>query len=435
MVSARGRRSQAGGGMTPPVVAADVRRTVLPNGLVCLAKSMPASGAAAVYGYVKAGAMFDGDRPGLARFVGSTLLRGTQRRTGPQIAEELDAIGASLSVSPGIEVTAVAGQSLADDLQVLLGTAAEVLAEPAFPASDVEKVRGELLTTIRVNGLDTRHVAERAFRRLAYPADHPHGRSPDGEEAVVASLEPEALKAFHAEHYRPGAAIIAVVGDVDPARATDLVAAAFDAWTPGEAWRPPSFPEPSAVGGRRARVAVPGKSQCDLVLGIPGIRRADPSYYAVMMANLFLGQLGMMGRIGQNVRERQGMAYYAFSDLRAGLLPGPWWVRAGVNPANVERALAAIVHEIRELQAFGPSPDELSDARTHLVGSLAVRLETTGGVAQVLADMELFGLGLDYLERYPAIICGVDRDAIVEAIRRFPADAYTLAVAGPEPAS
>jgi zinc protease len=151
-----------------------------------------------------------------------------------------------------------------------------------------------------------------------------------------------------------------------------------------------------------------------------------------MMANLFLGQLGMMGRVGQNVRERQGMAYYAFSELRAGLLAGPWAVRAGVNPANVDRAVAAIVHEISELQAGGPAPDELSDARTFLVGSLAVRLETSQGIAQTLADVELFDLGPDYLEQYPAIIHGVSQDAIVAAARRFPAAAYVLAIAGPE---
>jgi zinc protease len=140
----------------------------------------------------------------------------------------------------------------------------------------------------------------------------------------------------------------------------------------------------------------------------------------------------MMGRIGQNVREKQGMAYYAYSDLRAGLLAGPWWVKAGVSAANVDRAVAAIVHEIKELQDHGPAPDELADARTFLTGSLAVRLETSQGAAQMLADIELFGLGLDYLERYAAIIAGTSRDAIVRAIRRFPTGAYALAVAGPE---
>lgn len=154
-----------------------------------------------------------------------------------------------------------------------------------------------------------------------------------------------------------------------------------------------------------------------------------------MMANLLLGQLGMMGRVGENVRERQGMAYYAYSDLRAGLLAGPWWVRAGVNPTNLDRAIAAIVAEILALQREGPREDELADARRSLVGSLALRLETTQGVAQTLSDIELFGLGLDYLARYPSIIEGVGRDDIVDTIRRFPIEAHTLAIAGPERAA
>jgi zinc protease len=419
--------------MSTPIAAAEVTRSVLPNGLTYLVKTLPGSGAVAIHGYMKAGVIFDDGQPGLARFAGSALIRGTARRTGPQIAEDLDALGASLSVAPGIEVTSLSARSLAADLPVLLAIAAEVLTEPAFPPDEIERVRSELITSIRVNDLDTRQVAERAFRRLAYPAGHPHAQRPDGDEHVVARLSSGDLLGFHARHYRPGAAIIAVVGDVDPGWAADLAGAAFGSWRANGTWVMPVFPASKPPDGLlKEEIAVPGKSQSDLVLGLPGIVRADPEYYAVMMANLLLGQLGMMGRIGQSVREKQGMAYYAFSDLRAGLLAGPWWVRAGINPANVDRAIAAILHEVKELQADGPAPDELADARAYLTGSLAVRLETSQGVAQTLADIELFGLGLDYLERYPSIINGTSRDAIVRAVRRFPLEAYALAVAGPE---
>ncbi len=419
--------------MTVPLTAASVSRTVLPNGLVCLVKPSHESGVVALHGYVKAGSIFDDGQPGLARFVASTLIRGSLRRTGPQIAEALDALGATLTVSPGIEVTAVVGRALADDLRPLLETAAEILIEPAFAASEAENVRGELITAVRVNALDTRQVAERAFRRLAYPEGHPHSRSPDGEETHLAALGPADLRAFHAGRYLPGATLLAVVGDVDPVQVTDLAAEVFGRWqVPGQ-WALPAFPDPSAPSSPcRDETVVPGKTQSDLVLGAPGVARTDPDYYAVMMANLLLGQLGMMGRIGRNVREQQGMAYYAFSDLRAGFLAGPWWVKAGVSPVNVDRAIAAILHEVGGLQATGPSPDELADARTFLTGSLAVRLETSQGIAQMLADIELYDLGLDYLERFPGIIAGTGHDAIIQASRRFPTEAYALAVAGPD---
>jgi zinc protease len=150
-----------------------------------------------------------------------------------------------------------------------------------------------------------------------------------------------------------------------------------------------------------------------------------------MMANLILGQIGLMGRLGERVREQQGMAYYAYSDLRAGLLAGPWWVRAGVNPSNEERAVDSILHELRAFRESGPSAEELGDAQDFLAGSLAVRLETNGGIAQMLADIELFNLGLDYVVRYPAIVRSLAHDAVTRAIGMFPLDAYSLAIAGP----
>ncbi|MBI3997853.1 MAG: insulinase family protein [Armatimonadetes bacterium] len=415
------------------ITAATVTQTMLDNGLTLLVKPAPGVGAVAIHGYVKAAAVFDAGRPGHARFVGSTLIHGTRRRTAWQIADALDAIGASLIVAPGLEVTSVTARALADDLPALLDIQGEVLQEPAFPPDEVEKVRGQLITSVRVNALDTRYVAERLFRQLAYPDGHPHQQPPDGDETVLARLGADDLRTFHARYFRPEATLFAVVGDLDASRVIDLVVERFGNWPSAGAWSWPAFAAPAAgEAPRRVEQVVPGKSQADLVLGAPGIGRSDPDYYATMMANLLLGQLGMYGRIGENVRERQGMAYYAFSDLRAGLLAGPWWVRAGVNPTNLDRAVAAIVEEIRRLQREGPIPDELADARRFLIGSLAVRQETTQGMAQLLADIELFGLGLDYLERYPSIIEGISHDQIVAAVRRFPLEAYALAIATPE---
>ncbi len=415
-----------------PLVAATIRRTVLDNGLTVIVKPAPATGSVAIHAYVKAGAMFDDGQPGCARFVGSLLMRGTRRRTAHQIAEDLDATGATLAVIPGLEVTAVAGRALAEDLPVLLGIVGEVLAEPAFPPDEVEITRGRLLTDARVNAGDTRYVAERLFRRLAYPPGNPHAQPADGEETVLAALGAGELTAFHFRRYAPEAAALVIAGDVDAGRAADAAAQALGGWNRGGGRELPSVPVPAAFTQRREETVVPGKTQSDLLLGGPGIARTDPDYYPTMLADVVLGQLGMQGRIGENVRERLGMAYYARSELQGGLLAGPWWVRAGVNPANIERAVEAILDEIRALQHEGPAADELADARTFAIGFLAVRLETNQGLAQMLANIELFGLSLDYFERHRAIIEGVGRDAVVAAIRRFPLEDYTLAIAGPK---
>jgi zinc protease len=176
---------------------------------------------------------------------------------------------------------------------------------------------------------------------------------------------------------------------------------------------------PHAPAPQQREVALAGKTQSDVVLGLPGIRRADPDYYALRMANMILGRLGMMGRLGDSVREAQGLAYGVHSELDAGLGPGPWAIRAGVNPANVDAALAAIGVELRRLREGGVMADELARGQRYSTGSLVLHLETNDGVAGLIQEIELFDLGLDYAARYPAIIEALTLDVVNAAAARY----------------
>jgi zinc protease len=426
----------------PGVLRADqIHRAILPTGLRMLTVDRPGSGMVALHALVSAGSRFDGGRPGLAHVVAETLQHGTRHTSAHALAERLDAMGATLMVLPGMEAVTLAGRVLTEDFTTYLRLAAEVLTAPAFPPDEVAKVRGELLTGLRVHEMDTRYAAERAFRRLAFPPGHPHAQPPDGEAAVIESVDSAGLAAFHQRRYRPEETILILVGDVRPQAAVDQVEIVLGGWSPAGdgdsgdaveaalAARPPA----PADGSRRETITIPGKSQSDIVLGGVSVTRNDPHYYPLMLATLILGRQGMMGRVGRRVREEMGLAYYAYMEARAGLLAGPWWTRAGVNPADVDRAVEAILEEAARFGREGPTPSELDDARDFLTGSLAVRLETHAGQAAALGEMEFFGLGLDYLERYPAIIRGVSADAIRATAQRFPTNAYSLAVAGPPP--
>ncbi|MGH2349925.1 MAG: M16 family metallopeptidase [bacterium] len=416
---------------TLPITPESVTRVVFDNGLVALVTEQPGSGVMTLQGYVKAGAMYDGGRSGLARLTAALLTRGTRSWSSQEIAETLDGMGAAVSIGAGMETVTIGARALREDAGTVLAMVGEMLLRPTFPDRELANVRGELVTGLRMAQQDTRSMAERTFRALAFPAGHPHARVPDGDEAVVASLQRDDLAAFHGVWYHPGAAILAVVADLPVDTTLALLRRTFEPWR-GGGWVPPDAPPVSAPSSvLRAEVRLPGKVQSDVVVGVPGITRGDAAYYPTMMANLILGQLGMMGRLGERVREQQGMAYYAYSDLRAGLIAGPWWVRAGINPRNEARAVASIVEEIQRFAAEGPEPAELADAREFLTGSLALRLETTAGIAQALAEIELFDLGLDYIERYPALIRAIPAGAIAAAAERFPATAYAVATAGP----
>ncbi|HEV8339385.1 MAG TPA: pitrilysin family protein [bacterium] len=419
--------------------AEQIHRAVLPTGLRILTVDRPGSGMVALHVLVSAGSRFDDGRPGLAQVTAESLQRGTRHTSAQTLAERLDAMGATLAVLPGLEAVTLAGRALTEDFTAYLRLAAEVLTAPAFPPDEVAKVRGELLTALRVHEMDTRYAAERAFRRLAFPPEHPHAQPPDGDAAVIESLEGAALTAFHQRRYTPEETILILIGDVRPEAAADQVESALGGWSRGGEGDGAAAPRAAleapapapGVGPRRETTAIPGKRQSDIVLGGVAVTRHDPDYYALMLATLILGRQGMMGRVGHRVREELGLAYYAYVEARAGLLAGPWWARAGVNPDNVGRAVEAILEEAIRFGREGPTPSELDDARDFLTGSLAVRLETHAGQSAALAEMEFFDLGLDYLERYPAIVRSVSAEAIQAAAQRFPTQGYALAVAGP----
>jgi zinc protease len=178
---------------------------------------------------------------------------------------------------------------------------------------------------------------------------------------------------------------------------------------------------------------MPTKSQSDVAYGFIGIRRSDPSYMAASVMNNALGQYALGGRLGDSIRERQGMAYYVFSSLDAGIGPGAVMVRAGVSAENVARTIASIDEEIAAVRADGFTEKEIAESKQYLVGALPRQLETNGGIASFLLNAEMFDLGLDYDRRLPDIIRAVTRDAAVETARRLlDPDRATVVVAGPE---
>ena len=276
-------------------------------------------------------------------------------------------------------------------------------------------------------------MADQTFRAAAYPVGHPYHRPLEGEEDTVAPLRRDDLAEFHRRWYHPRDAVFAIVGDVRAADVMVRLDSALAGWRVGPRPERPAVPAAGpAPSVQRRTVTLPGKTQADIVLGIPGFARTSPDYYAAMTADLILGRLGLMGRLGATLRDEEGLAYYVYSQAQAGFLAGPWAVRAGVSPTNVERAVTGIVREIQGLQREPVRGDELRDAQDFLTGSLAVRLETDAGIAGALLDIELYDLGGDYLLRYPGLIRAVTPDAIgAAAVRYLRLDGYTVATAVP----
>jgi len=176
---------------------------------------------------------------------------------------------------------------------------------------------------------------------------------------------------------------------------------------------------------------LPGKPQADIAYGFLSVRRNDPDYLPLVVMNNVLGQYGLGGRLGDSIRERQGMAYYAYSGIDANLASGTLVVRAGVTPENVARAIASIDAEVARIVEEGITPQELADTKQYLVGSIPRMLETNIEIASFLQTAEFFGLGLDYDRRLPALIEAVTLDQVQTATRRvLDVQRATIVVAG-----
>ncbi len=414
----------------------DIVRHRLSNGIVLLLRENHSSPAVVINGLIRAGNVdVLPEKSGLARFTASALMRGAGGRTFAQIFEELESVGASLSFGAGQHATEFSGQCLAEDVDLVLDIARDALFAPTFPAEQLEKLRGQIITSLRVQAHNTRYVASRTFHELAYPAEHPYSRSSAGTEQAIASITREEILAFYRPHFGSAGMILSIVGDMEAAEMLRRVEARLGDWpeTLGRLRPQPELPAvPVLAAVRQQSTPVPGKTQSDIMLGQAGPPRAAEDYMHTRLANTVLGVFGLMGRLGNNVRDRQGLAYYAYSQLRGGLGPGPWFVSAGVNPANVDQAVSSIRDEIRRLQDELVPADELADNKGFLTGSLPIHLETNDGVADTILDMELYELGLDYLLRYSEMIAAITAEQVQAAARKYlNPDLFALAIAGP----
>jgi zinc protease len=411
----------------------NIARFILDNGVVLLARANDSSPSVVLQGYLAAGSLLDTDEKlGLADFTAAALMRGTQRHSFQELYDELESVGASLGFSGGTHTTGFSANCLAEDLEMVAGLLAEALRYPVFPAEEVKRLRAQLLTGLAIRAQDTAQMASLAFEGLVY-AGHPYRRPDDGYPETIAAITAGDLADFHQTSYGPRGCVISLTGAVEPQRAAEILQRALADWQNPAQRAVPALPELQPLSQTVFRqVVIPGKSQADLLVGASGPGRTSADFLAAALGNDILGQFGMMGRVGQVVREQAGLAYYADSSLDGGPGPGPWCVAAGVDPQNVDQAIELITQEIARFTRELVDEEELSDSQAHFVGRLPVSLESNAGVSGALINLERYQLGLDYYQRYPGLVGSITREDVLQAARRYlDPSRLGIAVAGP----
>ncbi|MEZ4669522.1 MAG: pitrilysin family protein [Anaerolineae bacterium] len=413
----------------------NITRVELDNGIVVLVYENFAAQSVVIGGSIEAGSIYESPaKSGTASMTAASLMRGTQNRDFDAIHSALEDIGADLDVGAGVHTTGFNGKALAEDLPVLIDLLADVLRYPVFPAQQVERLRGEILTGLQYRMQDTRYRANRAFRENLYPESHPYHFSTRGTLETIPGITVDDLKAFQQKHYGPRDMVITIVGAVKAQDAVNIVKARLGDWQNPQQPAKAVLPDIKQVEEtRRIAVNVPGKTQSDVVMGVLGPSRFEPDYRAAQMVNSVLGQFGMMGRIGDEVRERLGLAYYAYSSIEGGLGPGAWSVNAGVNPANVQLAIESVVKEIQRITTEEVTDEDIEDNKSYFTGHLPLQLESNEGIAASILNMETYQLGLDNLLKYADEVNALTKADLLKAIQKYwNPDAFVVAVAGPE---
>ena len=358
-----------------------------------------------------------GEQAGLAVLAGQCLEGGTTGLSAAALAEAFESIGSTLGVSAGWNATTLSVTCLAERLPRALALLAEVVRTPAFPESEVDRVRGQQLARLRQRAMDPSSLADDWAARLVYAEGSPYGRPLAGTQASVSAHGREAVRAFADTYYRPGGGGLILAGDLDPARTVSLVEYHFGGWTGQPPAWPDVLPAPRSTSRSIHVVHRPGAVQSELRLGHPGVPRGHEDYFPLVVANASLGG-AFTSRLNMSLRERHGFTYGVRSRFSFRRGAGPFSVSTSVGTDVTAPAVQETLHELEKFAREGPNEEETLRARDYLAGIFPLSLETTAQVASMVAEVVIFGLPADHHARYRERIRAVTTETAHAAVAR-----------------
>jgi zinc protease len=373
-------------------------REILPNRAVLLVAERPAIPIVVLRVSVPAGSVHDpADGLGLANLTATLLTRGTTRRSGPELDRAIEFVGGSLEAGAGRDGATVTLSVLKKDLSLGLDLLAEVLQQPVFPPDELARKVADIQGALRRSEQSPETLAGRALGPMIFPG-HPYGRPSAGTIESVGKLTREQVIAFYRLHYRPDGASIVAVGDVTVVEIRQALMQRLSGWSAPPSALPP-VPKPAPTARAETRTIKRDLSQTTVLLGRPSIRQDDPDYFPLAVATYVLGG-GSASRLYTRVREERGLAYSVYSTVQPGRYGSSYVVSLQTRTDSVALAVQLAREEMARIGREPIAEAELELAKSYLIGSFPLRLDTSGKLAGFLGAVEENGLGLDYPDRY-----------------------------------
>lgn len=377
----------------------------LPNGLKLLFfedKTLPYI---SMQMMVKTGASQDPDgKSGLAQMVSSLLSKGTSNRSAPQIAQELGTMAADFDTLVAEDYTMVSIGSLSMFQGRVAKIFAELVLEPSFDEKEIERLRQQFVSMILRRTDDAGGFADEIFERTLF-AGHPYGRPSHGSVADLKSIRKKHITQFYLRHFRPGNAILSVVGKVDDATLV-AIEKSFGGWTAREATEKANLLPDAGEEAPLLLVDKPGLAQAQIRLGQLTIKRDHPDFQALRLANIILGG-HMESRLAGTIRGKLGLTYSISSDFSPLLEIGSWAIRTSTRPEKFGEALRETEKLLGTFAKDGVTEAELTLAKNMLLGRFPQAIETAEKLSQQLMILRRYGLSDEYLTRFNDNIAGI----------------------------
>ena len=400
----------------------DIERIELANGLIVLLSENRATPAVAIKTLVAAGSRYESDaKAGLASLVGEMIDEGTATRNAQQIAETVEAVGGKLGTYGDFQGSGVVSMFLSEDLALGLEIIRDLLSNASFPEDKVRQQVDRRLAQLKSRLDVPRTLASDVFNEIVFRGTPQH-RPSVGFEATVGKLTRDDMLGFYQRFYMPANTLLAIVGDFDTATVASQVEATFGSWRAAEPLSLPRVPKPVRQREAIERYVHAAKEQVNICVGHVGIERRNPDYYRLLVLDTILGSSpGFTSRIPRVLRDEMGLAYTTFSNITgsAGLDPGRFVAYVGTSPDNLTLAIDALRKEIDTIVREPVSREEIEMAKDYLTGSFVFHFQKNLQIADFLVDAETYGLGYDYLERYPELIRAVTIEDVSSVAREY----------------
>ncbi len=394
------------------------KRVVLDNGMTLLVSERPGVPMVVVNVLIKAGSIVEPEeKVGLANLTAELLTRGTAKRKATEISQEIEFMGSSLYVSADYDYVRANLVSLKQYLEKGLEILGDVLISPSFLPEEIERKVREIQGEIKSNEENPAWVAERKFLRTLFK-NHPYGRMVEGDEESIKKITREDIVDFHSNYYLPNRVAISISGDINAQEAKSLIEKYLGGWQPRELEEKKIFPIPSLEKIISLKIDRRIK-QANIILGHLGISRDNPDYYAIQVMNYILGGGGFASRLVGDIRDKGGLAYSVGSAYITRKYHGSFQVELQTKNSSAGDAVRLVLEKINRIRKDKVSEKELEDAKAYLIGNLPLRIETNKEIAQNLALLEFFELGLDYFDKYPRYIRAVSKEDVLRVAKEY----------------